>query len=785
MWRAALVLGIGGIWSCGGSDEPGTSIPSEPVFAALAAKSALPQGVDRYLIHYGAWDAAALALAKTHDLVIFHPGGGAWTRAAVAELQAAGVLVLGYVSVGEDDRTIGLGAAALRADPRFTGDRSGPRTDPRGPGADGQPLTNLPPLGAPSPGGSGFASWYLDDVDRDGLPDSNAEFGGAFVNAGDPKWFDVLQDMTLDGPDRKAGLREILTTSHGRGLGCDGVFMDTFDTAAPNRWSSGSKFEWTAAGFSAFTKRLRETYPDRLLLQNRGMFFFHPGHPHYRVTTRPYIDFAFYESYRLNSTPDSSLNPHPVHYPANRHVYAPKVMAEAGRPDGFRVLSLGYAAGSPDRMSELTLRGESTLGFDSLIEDIRVTQELAGFRHYLSNPAVNSVNSFVRDHSNFADATPPAWSSTWNSSSSLPPVPRVGIQQAVPGAGAVTVRWDVALDLHPVRYVLDTRTPGGSDSRAPLTPSIGAGYAEAFGPSTYAYEAQVTGLTPGQAYEFRIRAVDALGNEDANQVVLSATPSGGTSIGLSAWRASNGVSDVTYRFGFEGAWTWKRTWIDTDRNAGTGFRSSRLGVGAEFLLENSSLYRYTGSGSSWSWAFVAPAPAVASGTDSIQWTFAQASLGSTTDVDLVFHVERSGAFEISPPYRHVYSPTDPASPFYGTYAENDAETIRYHARIRPVWTWRQVFIDEDEEAATGYAWGGIGAGYLIENGRLYRHAGPGWAWAYLGDAHESVSGDSHLWWVRRSDLGETRGLERSRLRFHGNGGSPAAASALYTHVYSP
>src|SRR6185503_3027093 len=167
--------------------------------ASSPAMLARTAGIDRYMIHYGTWDQATINLAKTYQLVILHPRGGNVTRQIVAEIQGGTnpadpskrVSVLGYVTVGEDDRTIGLSVSQMRADPRFVGDGTGPRMDPRGPSADGQPLTNLPPLGVPSNGGTGFASWYLDDNSvhnsgskvGDGIPDRNAVFGGSFVNA--------------------------------------------------------------------------------------------------------------------------------------------------------------------------------------------------------------------------------------------------------------------------------------------------------------------------------------------------------------------------------------------------------------------------------------------------------------------------------------------------------------------------------------------------------------------------------------------------------------------------
>ena len=177
-------------------------------------------------------------------------------------------------------------------------------------------------------------------------------------------------------------MRELLTPSFGRGYGCDGLFLDTVDTCAPNHFTDASSFnqseyEWTAAGFRDFMQRLRQAYPDRLILQNRGMFLFDPRHPHHAVNTRAEVDYVLLESYRLNSNEFEEFDPY--FFPDNKHNLAPKVMAEANREDGFKVLSLGYAEGPVGAMDVLTLVGQSTVGYASLIEDIYQTQDLAGF----------------------------------------------------------------------------------------------------------------------------------------------------------------------------------------------------------------------------------------------------------------------------------------------------------------------------------------------------------------------------------------------------------------------
>src|SRR6185369_13597519 len=172
-----------------------------------------------------------------------------------------------------------------------------------------------------------------------------------------------------------------------------------------------------------------------VLLQNRGLFFFDSRHPHYKFTTRGIPDLVLFESFRLNSNPNEGINP--SFYADNRYNVAPKLMAEAGRSDGFRVVSLGYAEGPPGRMSSATLVGGSTQGSDLLQEDIEITEQENGFRHYLTDASVTLVNDYVRAHANRNDSAPPKWTSTYNSKDSPPagvPEPRVGIQEVVPGS---------------------------------------------------------------------------------------------------------------------------------------------------------------------------------------------------------------------------------------------------------------------------------------------------------------------------------------------------------------
>lgn len=146
------------------------------------------------------------------------------------------------------------------------------------------------------------------------------------------------------------------------------------------------------------------------------------------------------------------------------------------------------------------------------------------------------VNPFVRQHADFDDVSAPVWTSTYNVNNpgypQLPWAPnaRVGIQEVVAGVESATVRWDVALDLNPVTYVLyydddelefDDPKKFDKVERVVLRPEIGFGYDGGAGPNVYPYQAIVTGLKKEKDYYFCIRAVDSHGNEDDNRVVLS------------------------------------------------------------------------------------------------------------------------------------------------------------------------------------------------------------------------------------------------------------------------
>ncbi|RZU10996.1 uncharacterized protein DUF4874 [Kribbella rubisoli] len=145
---------------------------------------------------------------------------------------------------------------------------------------------------------------------------------------------------------------------------------------------------------------------------------------------------------------------------------------------------------------------------------------------------------------------------------------------------------------------------------------------------------------------------------------------------ISGTSATNTATTVTYRFSYTGTPQFLRAYVDTDRSASTGF--AQAGTGADYLLENGSLYQHTGTG--WSWTLIRTVTFSSSGGVA-QWTVNRSDLGETAtpnDADLIFQVE--APLETSTKYTHVYSGGTSGGVTYTPSTDNFANPERgfYH-----------------------------------------------------------------------------------------------------------
>lgn len=154
--------------------------------------------------------------------------------------------------------------------------------------------------------------------------------------------------------------------------------------------------------------------------------------------------------------------------------------------------------------------------------------------------------------------------------------------------------------------------------------------------------------------------------------VLLVSPAQATISGASA---TSTATTVTYRFSYTGTPQFLRVYVDTDRNASTGY--AQAGTGADYLLENGSLYQHTGTG--WSWTLLRTVTFSGSGGVA-QWTVNRSDLGETAtpgDADLIFQVE--SPLETSAKLTQTYS-SGGGSITYTPSTENFANPERgfYH-----------------------------------------------------------------------------------------------------------
>jgi hypothetical protein len=95
--------------------------------------------------------------------------------------------------------------------------------------------------------------------------------------------------------------------------------------------------------------------------------------------------------------------------------------------------------------------------------------------------------------------------------------------------------------------------------------------------------------------------------------------------------------------------------VDTDRSPATGFGIG--GLGANYLVENSTLFRHAGGGAAaWNWTVVGPVT-FNNSSGVLTWKVPRASMGETLandSADLLYRVQTSTASAVLPKRTHIY-----------------------------------------------------------------------------------------------------------------------------------
>lgn len=333
-----------------------------------------------YALHYGSWDDAAVQRSHKFDLIVAHPGDeDANLNLDLVKRIKAGrdgqpgtaddVIVLAYVTVGEDDKP--------PAGPPVTPAPVGPMT-----------YANK----ALKPTKAGYPTRFLDQIaysfdkngerkygengkpltgkGQDGVPDENGVWGSFYVNAGDKQWQQVVLGKMRKLQDDYA---------------VDGFFLDTLDTASP--WGN---YSYTQPQMAGMLKLIRSTFPDRFILGNRGMFLLDT----HRDAFMSSLDGMLYES--MFAIWD---------WGAARGVISPwvrgdydtlksPVLPASRQPGGFHLFYVNYL--SPKQAN-----------FYPLMHSVEDLVGRAGISNYVSDPLLQQLEEPISEIFPAEGGTPP------------------------------------------------------------------------------------------------------------------------------------------------------------------------------------------------------------------------------------------------------------------------------------------------------------------------------------------------------------------------------------------
>lgn len=283
----------------------------------------------------------------------------------------------------------------------------------------------------------------------------------------------------------------------------------------------------------------------------------------------------------------------------------------------------------------------------------------------------------------------------------------------------------------------------------------------------------------------------------------------------------------------EAAWPWS-IFLDTDSDTGTGYVTNSQ-VGADFLINGTSLFRYAGTGSNWAWEFVSANLSGVQG-DTAEISILRSELNQPAEIRVLFRADNSsqlgfylvdnypngsdGYFTYDlgelgeSPFPAGEVSNDLASPLtldgsvddwstspslgvdgnditevnsqadiIEAWMAHDADDLYIAYRndgdinISTMWPW-QVFIDTDSDVSSGLQVGnGIGAEFMIQGAGLYQYTGMGsdWSWQYLQETESAVDGDIAELKLPQSAIGSPDTLSFILLArnspFTGNGGA--------------
>lgn len=265
-----------------------------------------------YCVYYGNWTPELIAEAATFDLVILHPKSNL-TRTMVRKMQAGGTMVMGYLSVGEDDKL-------------HTAEATGGVS-----GEDGK-----------------HANWYYY---KDGKPVKNGNWDSYFTRASNEHWRKALKTYRNENNQGWYGYDYILNS-----LGCDGLFLDTLDTHAPKEWGMYGDIE----GMANLIAWIKTNIGRKHLVLNRGLYFWEADYTaeETMARVRSCASAVMFENYIEEGNLDQ---------------WEGRIRAQYQKPDGFSVITLDYKTAKIDETCNRAIKKQ---GWTAYVADTQLSDKI-------------------------------------------------------------------------------------------------------------------------------------------------------------------------------------------------------------------------------------------------------------------------------------------------------------------------------------------------------------------------------------------------------------------------
>jgi hypothetical protein len=222
--------------------------------------------------------------------------------------------------------------------------------------------------------------------------------------------------------------------------------------------------------------------------------------------------------------------------------------------------------------------------------------------------------------------------------------------------------------------------------------------------------------------------------------------------------------------------------LDTDNNSSTGFTDSTWSpMGADYMIQNGSLYSYSGTANAWGWTLVQVGLQVNNSTISTDLNQSEILIQrSKLSILAVGNSIKGGyrsvvngaTFAVKPTaggamLNHVMT-TGYISDLQSISVTDDSSNIIMKVMGGNLSTTYQLYLNSDNVAASGFTdgtWGSTGIEYLIENGLLYSYIGTGTNWSWISVTgnmtvtNSTVSGvTTRTITIPKVDLGNLAGI---------------------------